>query len=697
MSDEGDSKSQLNQRFEALFAAYKRNYDARLLKSGSHVAREIRRLAKAERQLNPYIRATYCLMVDASCLLQLDVGCDTALELIALLEHEDRARLIQPNFDQGAYEYYRSRVLTCAYDNLAEYTALMHGYNSEGMYACIRDGMQICRRTGKLECLRCFREYATEVYTAADDFPMALHNARQGITHIIPGKSDRRWLAARDEFHLLLMQGHIDEAFESMYKVWSLRETYPVPVKVRLESTILLDQLLIVSGRIDERARWFSEDELNSHSEPHPVGEHLEYDLTRDCNDSLSAFCSGDLERSIRLLEVWDAALRRQKCLAKWFDVRLRLLATLRLSGRTQKITALAAQLTTEATAARDWLTIRRLRRVLDPNAFPTPLALLDDLTVGPFARPPMDAVVVGRSGSQPIPFCNDEQDRESDAVASRSIAGARVTDSEAQIRQLKERYERLASSEAIASDDELESILLMILDLDPESASNHEMAGDFYLKRNNEGEAERCLARAFRLDRTKSSAAMSLADLYQQSDRARDELAVLDLCLREGTSDEGLLLQAAMTANRLQQFELMLTYLDRFKELRPDLPRIWLYRATALLELDRPAEALAAAERETPRLPEDLYAVQLQRASAFVLLNQFDEFRKVLGEILHSQLPQAEFLSNNELVRLHRRLWLSVRKLPLADRNRQEYERFLLEHGLLHDDDLYSERANEK
>jgi hypothetical protein len=52
------------------------------------------------------------------------------------------------------------------------------------------------------------------------------------------------------------------------------------------------------------------------------------------------------------------------------------------------------------------------------------------------------------------------------------------------------------------------------------------------------------------------------------------------------------------MTANRVQQFDLMLTYLDRYNEVVPDSPSYWLYRANALLELDRPAEALAAADR---------------------------------------------------------------------------------------------------
>jgi hypothetical protein len=45
------------------------------------------------------------------------------------------------------------------------------------MHGCISDGIQVCQRTGKLECVNCFREYAAEVYLAADDLPMALHQA----------------------------------------------------------------------------------------------------------------------------------------------------------------------------------------------------------------------------------------------------------------------------------------------------------------------------------------------------------------------------------------------------------------------------------------------------------------------------------------------------------------------------------------
>ncbi len=774
MTGEEVSDDELDARFDTLFDAYDKHNETCHYQSGLRLVHEIRRLAKSEHRLLPYIRATFNLMNDAASLLTPEVGRDASLEMIALLEHEDRARQMQPDFPEDGYEYQCRRFTTCAYDNFAASVATLQGYNSDGMYACISDGMQVCRRTGELDCLKCFREYSTEVYLAADDLPMAFHNARLGFMNVDPGPHDRRWVGATDEFRLLLMQGQIDDAFESLRRVWSFRETYHSPYSARLESTLLLDQLLAISGRMGERDQWFPQADPARHDQPPPAGEYPRYDLTRDRVDSLIAFCNGETDKSLGMLEAWDAKLRRQKCLSRWFGLRLQLLATLRLSGRTEKIPALAKQLETSATTARDWLTLRTLKRVLDPDAHPTPLALLEDLTVGPFARPATtvavsadaadvaDAASVGENAA-PVAEDTDNtaadagsvlhvdettpledwgvslierlrQAEEAEQVANvlnelLSLDLEKVThphDAAGLLRiarfafgegtrgvevwqwagAIKSKFPNVAAvlcqfaglgafvngslledAELLIPTEELEATFQAALDLNPDSAGNHALAGSYYLGCDNHGEAERCLARAFRLDRTMSYAALQLAKVYQQTDRTRDALAVLDMCLREGSRDPDVAWQAALNANHLEQFEPVLTYLDRLDEVQPETPWSGHYRATALLELDRPDAALAAADREMELFSDRASAQQLQRAAALVLLDRLDEFQAALQEILRTPLSEVDFLSVTGLAKLHRRLWLSLRKIPNGDQQRQAYETFLLASGLMPDE----------
>ena len=125
-----------------------------------------------------------------------------------------------------------------------------------------------------------------------------------------------------------------------------------------------------------------------------------------------------------------------------------------------------------------------------------------------------------------------------------------------------------------------------------------------FHLENGNPAEAERCLARASPLDRADESVALRLADLYSRSDRKSDALLVLDMCLRSGTVTAGVLWEAALLASGLQRNEMALLYLDRFEMLQPG--RLWVgyYRAIALLNLHKPAEAAAAIEIEAQAAP---------------------------------------------------------------------------------------------
>src|SRR5262249_46786425 len=82
----------------------------------------------------------------------------------------------------------------------------------------------------------------------------------------------------------------------------------------------------------------------------------------------------------------WDRQLTQQNCLHEWFEIRLRLLAAHRLAGHKDRLMPLARQLHERATQAQDWMTVRRLGRLMAADEKPSPLALLGPLPVGPFA-----------------------------------------------------------------------------------------------------------------------------------------------------------------------------------------------------------------------------------------------------------------------------------------------------------------------
>ncbi|MCA9033444.1 MAG: hypothetical protein KDA66_21695, partial [Planctomycetaceae bacterium] len=139
------------------------------------IAREATRTAKTHGLAIHYMRGLFDQMRFGHALLDPKPIREAAVELIALLNDEEQARRIQPDLDEGMYHWVCSWMSSCAYDNLAEATGMVSGYNSDGMHECIADGIQICRQTGKLECIQCFREYASDVYLASDDQEMVRH------------------------------------------------------------------------------------------------------------------------------------------------------------------------------------------------------------------------------------------------------------------------------------------------------------------------------------------------------------------------------------------------------------------------------------------------------------------------------------------------------------------------------------------
>jgi len=380
-----EAEPDIDRHLEALDAKETEFTHACLYRSSSRVAQEIRRTARAERRAIPYIYATFTIMNQAGSLLAPESGRDAAVEMIGLLESEDRARAIQPDLPEADYQRTVNHLSSCAYDNLATATAEMAGFNSDGMHACISEGMNVCRRTGKLQCLTCFREYACDVHRAADDLDMAVHFARAGIAHEKPGPHDRRWASARDLTQLLLLSGQVQAAAETAEQTWELVPTWHNKISAAQNTSLLLREVGELLGKVDQadpRLGFVEHEDLK----PLPTGEYPWLEMRRDEVDALSATCRGDHARAIELLMPWDKRLLRDRNLREWLEVRLRILAALRAMGNTAEFERMAAQLEAKARPARDWLSLRRLERLRDPAASPSPLASVDTLDAGLFA-----------------------------------------------------------------------------------------------------------------------------------------------------------------------------------------------------------------------------------------------------------------------------------------------------------------------
>ncbi|MCY2965770.1 MAG: hypothetical protein NT069_19430, partial [Planctomycetota bacterium] len=271
------------------------------------------------------------------------------------------------------------------------------------------------------------------------------------------------------------------------------------------------------------------------------------------------------------------------------------------------------------------------------------------------------------------------------EAISSRHLTDARVLNALAtlafRVTELDEELKTLCDDQRIAG------FFQQSLDLDPTLPRNFARAGAYYLFRERLDDAERCFSRAFRLDRTNGVVATQLAELYENGDRGRDALAVLDLALREGCDDPQVAWQAALLAFRHEQYAALLTYLDRFEAQSPGEPWVNYYRAVALLEQNQPDDAIAAVEEELRRSPEQRLHVEILEACALAAKQDLVEFRSQLRAILRCRPAEATYLTHSGFFSLYHRLWRAAGCLPVDDSLRQELETRLLQTGLAPDD----------
>ncbi len=366
-------------------------------RSAQKLAEDLIRLARRERRLIPLLRAQFDVVNQALHLFQHERGREVAVEMIALLESPDRARQIQADFSESEFAETRAWMTACAYDNLAKHTGELYGYNSEGMHQCISDGIEVCRRTGKLACIACFREYAHDVHLAADDIEMALHHIRQvSAVSADDAASDRRWAGAMGEAKTLALMGELAASRDGSIVALERSAEFHSPLYARLSTLVHMETVLWLSGEQDTFPSIAGEP-LGKRDVP--PGEMKVLDWFWDARDAVRACCQGEFAQTIELLSRWDNEFGKANLGPYWFEARLRLIAAFRLAGSPEKLEALAGPLVKRAQKARDFLTLRRLNRLLDPKEPPTPTAMLASPRVGPFAAGGITAAVESHSG----------------------------------------------------------------------------------------------------------------------------------------------------------------------------------------------------------------------------------------------------------------------------------------------------------
>ncbi|MCA9066124.1 MAG: hypothetical protein KDA96_23815, partial [Planctomycetaceae bacterium] len=756
MSDEG-SEPGIDEQLQELQDRAGELINQCLYASSSRLYGELRRRGKSEQRAFFYTLGTFFQMDQAQYLLEFQLMRERAVELIALLEDEEQMRQIQADFPVEQYEYMVYSMSACAYENLAEATGQLEGYNSEGMHACITDGIQICRQTGKLACVSCFREYAFDVYLAADDPEIAAHQSRlvMEFEGTWSDRGNRRWRAYANAAWLAVLKGQFTEALELTEKSLeaSRADGVSLPLEARLRAMILRDTVLAALGRPAQFA-----DEPDFEELP-PRDECPLFDHAIDLNRALQAVLAQDWNESSRILTQWDQRLQKCGGTHLWFETRLRLIAMKLLSGQEKQAEALSRQLEQKARQANDWLTIHRLSVLMESDQ-PSPLAVLSNPASAAASSGDASEITAASDNvadSMTSPDDSEQPDDQRTTALSGVLEELRVAMEDLMAEPTEEKFNSLRNrvllvgteaaedpedaarlihlltflvgdgadgeelwqwANTLAAPHRNSAIVLSVLgsfgdslrtgpneemaekitqerteqlfrrslELDPDRARNYMRAGEHFQQAENIGEAERCFARAFRLDRTDPMIVNRLAALYRNTDRPRDGLHVLDLALREGCEDPNVAFDAGMAAFQLDQYDAAITYLDRAVVLGGEAPWYDYYRALCHLELGRPQEALEAIDREQAQVDETAWHIESVRALACLKQGDIEAAQKHLVFVLGLPLSEVGYLASSGIAALLVRLYQTCREVLHDHPHTKQFETMLLRSGMMPD-----------
>lgn len=765
---------------------------------------ELRSRARSEGQLGFYVFGTFFQMTLSQRLLQFETVRERAVELIAIFEDEEQARKIEPSLDLDQYENMIYSMGACAYEVLAEATGALDGYNSEGMQECLTGGIEVCHRIGKLSCIQCFREYACDTHTAADDYELARYHCKQVLNQDgeFPERGDRRWLAMLRLAAMDIFEGQHDSARSKLEQATelavlpSVNDTSGAQVAVTLER-YTLD--LIEHREMDEKT-------TKTLKDLPPRGECPEYDLDVDFLSSLSHVINEEWNEAEKLLLAWSKTLKQNKAITKWLEAGIRLVALYRLRGDMTKAKRLSVQFEEAATKANDWQSIRRLHQILDESIDVTPLGTVVRNTRAPNALPqPEPSTVATDMDVKPTeasetkeptplgPWMDDltermhaagkEKEKEKDSQSSVDVAPYRqelldreikdfvhpedigralylmnflvtpdcdraivwkwantLVSSHQEVAYLISLLARLgmtismldrltaeleydANQESLddlndldyldrfddelaksrdlpptsISNDRLEQLVRKSLQMEATGVNNNFRAAEVFEYIGNAGEAERCYARAFKLDRKRDDAALALSRIYSETDRLQDALYVLDLCIRVGGDSGELLFEAALKAHALTQHELQVSFLQKLHQRHSPGPWTNYYLSSGLLELKRPQEAMEAIDREVALFQSVGLHIDSVRAAAHAQLGQSQEAATYIQHALAQPLSKINDLTMSGVSGAFERLITAAKMCPDERALQLRVEQKMLVAGIATESYFEQIRANEK
>lgn len=369
----------LDRRMQELWERQQELEERGFLRSSIRVAHELRRLAKTERRLIPYIRATLSITHCALSTFETELGMELATEMVALLESEDHARQFQPDFPDDEYQGVVFWLSTCAYHHLGSHAAIRYGFGSPRVRDVVREGNEVCRRTGKIACLECFRDYTVWVYLTLGDVQTALHFARS-IENKLPilDQGDHRFEGARMHAFIHLLCGRLTEAADQGRRALELAKVYHTPLLAKLEAFTLLGSALFLSGRGGELEERCAE-----------VGEPLDWSLfpPEDENpdlawhkalfDAVVAVSADRPAEAAEILDRWDRRLAHWEAIPQWLETRTRLISVLRLMGRDGQADGLEEDLRQRVNPGEAALYHKRLDAMASGRVAPTAVGFL--------------------------------------------------------------------------------------------------------------------------------------------------------------------------------------------------------------------------------------------------------------------------------------------------------------------------------
>lgn len=716
---------------------------------------EIADMALREGRVHYYVHGLFYQMTQSTNLLDFHTVKERAIKLISLLQKPEGFFKIQPDVAESLFQETVQDVSSCVYENLASAAGHSGGFNSRGLHDSISGGIQICRTTGKFGCIKCFREYACDVYLAADDFCLARHQCQQVLDHKgeWQGRGNRKWIAMKKMAWMDTLEGDFEGALAKYERALELTDESDVnvPLQAKFEALIPLDAVRIMQGL----PQLLPQHEI--YSKLPPAEECPDMAMGLDLNQALTLAVSGEWDAADELLHKWDQKLWSRKVLHHWFEVRLRRLALFRLAGRTERFESLAETLEAKATEADDWLTLRRLNEVTG-DELPTLLAVRKsnrpkrvdgeaqklqtsdvDGTLDvqqpfgdevPMLIEKLDTMLnrmkeaytaqepesISHLVDELLEIGPDDSTTNVDTCGVLNLMSMMISPQHAD--RLDEIWKwanslaapfrengvvlsllatignelRLISEEpeeGKITPARLEQLFRKSLELEKNGPQTYARAGHFFIDRGEWGDGEKCFARAFKLDRGNAGIALKLAEIYNQTERPRDALNILDLCIREGGSDVDLVAwEAAMISFQLRQYQSLLNYLARYEELAGANSPVYYFRAIAFYHEKQYDEALENIEfeREHSEAGNQFHCDVLE--SCIQMQTGVDNgLEELIDRTVKQRLADLEYMPNSDIAYLHEVLWIAMQLHRFDDPQLSVLEAKMLTAGIIPDD----------